>query len=221
MLDWVGYFTQGGPLMWPLAAFSVLALAVTAERFIALRRGMIVPTSFLDSVKELLVDDRIEEAMALCEKTWQPVARVVEAGLVRRTLPREWIREGIESQGREEAVHLEKHLPILATIASVSPLIGLLGTVTGMIQVFQEIARQGVGNAEALSGGISQALITTAAGLIVGIPALLAHHFLRTRSDRLLGEMERHSVEVLELLSIREESTVKNHKGRGHAVQDA
>jgi biopolymer transport protein ExbB len=205
MLRWVDYFIQGGPLMWPLAICSIIGLTVTIERLITLRRSMVVPKKFLAAVKQLVIEGKTSAALELCGETWQPVARVVEAGLVRRKLPREWIREGIESAGKEEAVHLEKHIPVLATIAGVSPLIGLLGTVTGMIWVFREIAVHGVGNAAALSGGISQALLTTAAGLIVGIPFLVAHHYLTQRCNRLIGEMERHSMELLELLSLDEE----------------
>lgn len=202
-MQWVQYFLQGGPLMWPLALCSLVSLAVILERFIALRENMVAPPEFLDEVGGLILEEKPEEALELCRRTWQPVARIVESALERRTLPREWISDAILNTGKEEAVHLEKNLDILSMVASVSPLIGLLGTVTGMIQVFRKIAEQGLGNAPALSGGISEALITTAAGLMVGIPSLIAYHYLFGRAQRLIGQMERFSVDLLEILSLQ------------------
>lgn len=219
MVDWFAYFEQGGPLMFILAAFSVVGVSLALERLLLLRPSMISPPKFLETVKEHIVNGDPDAALELCEKTRQPVARIIEAGLIRRHLPREWIRDGIENQGKEESVHLEKHLGIIAVIAKASPLIGLLGTVTGMIEVFRQIAVEGIGNPAALSSGISQALLTTAAGLVVGIPALVVHHFLYQRSDRLIGEMERQSVEILELITLQERSKKANSKkAEGNAV---
>ncbi|MBN2381533.1 MotA/TolQ/ExbB proton channel family protein [bacterium] len=188
-------------MMVPIGLCSILALAIIIDRLLHLRESKILPPSFLNEIKTLLNQKKISEALELCQKTWQPVSRIFEAGILKHRRNREEIKEAIENVGKQEVVFLERYLDALATIASISPLLGLLGTVTGMIEVFQVISLQGVGDPNALSGGISEALITTAAGLLVGIPTLVFHNYFQKRVNHFLLAMEKTSLEVVEILA--------------------
>lgn len=192
----------GGPVMIPIGLCSVVALATFLERMWALRRGAIVPTSFCVEIVELLRQRRFDDATTLCRKRNASVSRVLEVAIEARGLARPLLKERVEEVGRREAAELERYVPILGTIASIAPLLGLLGTVGGMIMTFKVIETQGgVTDVAPLAGGISQALITTFAGLSVGIPAVVANRYVLARVDALLLDMEEVALGVLDLLA--------------------
>ena len=194
---------SGGPVMIPLAACSVLALAVILERMWNLRRGKVIPSDVLAQVNHWVGQGVVEEAIALCRRVRTPMTSIIMAGLVNARASRAEIRLAVEDAGRQEVPSLERHLNWLAICAAISPLIGLLGTVTGMIEVFGVVAREGPGNPYAMAAGISEALVTTAAGLMVAIPALLFYHYFTGKSDTLVVEMERNSLQLVNLLGER------------------
>ena len=143
---------------------------------------------------------KINEAIAICSNSFSPISRIMETGILKIGSCRDEIKEAIEHAGKRESSNLRKYLAVLATIAGISPLLGLLGTVTGMIKAFQVIAVKGVGHPTALAGGISEALITTAAGLVVAIPTLVAHNYFFKQANSYILEMENTSMELLDIL---------------------
>jgi biopolymer transport protein ExbB len=198
-------FQKGGPLMYPILFCSVLAFAIFLERLWTFHRFRRGAADLVREVGSLLGGQRLAEATAACQRGDTPLGRVLMAALRAAGRPRTQIKEVTEEAGRRETAPLERYLGLLGTIASLSPLLGLLGTVLGMIQAFNVIATQGVGTPATLGGGISQALITTAAGLAVAIPTILLHKYLSGRLDRLTLEMEAWSLQIVDLLG-REEN---------------
>jgi biopolymer transport protein ExbB len=192
--------SAGGWLMVPIVACSIIATAVVMERAWTLRRSRIMPANLVTRIWEWnsanqLTPERIEEIRAA-----SPLGRLLAAGLINRNHSREIMKEAIEDTGRQVVAELERFLNTLGTIASVAPLLGLLGTVLGMIDVFGVIMDAGVGNAAMLAGGISKALITTAAGLSVAIPALMFHRFFDNKVARLALDMEEQSMRLVEVM---------------------
>jgi biopolymer transport protein ExbB len=192
--------SAGGWLMVPIVACSIIATAVVMERAWMLRRSRIMPANLVTRIWEWhsanqLTPERIEEIRAA-----SPLGRLLAAGLINRNHSREIMKEAIEDTGRQVVAELERFLNTLGTIASVAPLLGLLGTVLGMIDVFGVIMDAGVGNAAMLAGGISKALITTAAGLSVAIPALMFHRFFDNKVARLALDMEEQSLRLVEVM---------------------
>lgn len=199
---------KGGWVMWPLALCSLLGVAVIIERLFAGPRGSkVLPARFQRDLEELASEKRFEEIAGLCRADGSPLAKVVLAGLRVADRPREEIIEAVERAGRIEAAKMLRLVGTLGTIAAVSPLLGLLGTVSGMINTFDVIQLQGVGNAAALSGGISEALISTACGLTIAIPCLVFHRFFISRGRALTLRMEQIAAEFVESL----------HKSKAHA----
>ena len=199
----IEYAMTGGPVMVPIALCSLIALATFLERMWTLRREKVVPGSFSSELVELVRQQRWGDAKALCRKWDVAASRVVEVALEVRSHSRSDIKERLEEVGRREAAELESYIPVLGTIAAIAPLLGLLGTVGGMILTFQVIETQGnVTNVGDLAGGISQALVTTFAGLSVGIPAVMANRYLLARVDNLLLDLEELSLGVLDLLTM-------------------
>ncbi|MBN2809900.1 MAG: MotA/TolQ/ExbB proton channel family protein [Deltaproteobacteria bacterium] len=194
------FVMKGGYLMYPIMFCSVLTLAILFERLFALRRSRIIPEKFIIEVSDLVRQQRMEDAMTKCRMNDSSIARVLMAGISRHDKSRAQVKEAIEDVGRLEAATLERFLAVLGTIAGIAPLLGLLGTVTGMIKAFNVISQAGIGNPQMLAGGISEALITTAAGLTVAIPAFVFYKLLRYRVDKRVLRMERVSMEVLDLL---------------------
>ncbi|MBL7130182.1 MAG: MotA/TolQ/ExbB proton channel family protein [Candidatus Omnitrophica bacterium] len=200
---------KGGPLMYLIILCSVVALAVVIERLYHLHRARIDIDKFMQSVSNTLKRNRIMEAIDLCEKTPGPIAHIIKAGILKHDRSRQEIKEAIEDAGIYEVPRLEKNLGALATIAHISPLLGLLGTVTGMVLAFkkiQEVASvlQPVSPAD-LAEGIWMALITTVAGLIVAIPTFVAYNYLVSRVKGFAVEMERAATELVGLLAQRRE----------------
>jgi len=187
----VTYFRQGGIMMWPLLFFSLLALIAIIERFIVFTRAKINVNEFLTKIrKALLVNRNVKEAIKVCEQYQGPVASVMKAGLLRYGHTREDIEKTIENAALYELDRLEKRLGMLATTANVAPMLGFLGTVTGMIKSFATLASSGLTNPGAVAAGISEALLTTAAGLMIAIPAQLAYNWYTTKINRFVRDIE-------------------------------
>jgi len=193
---------RGGWVMWPIVILSMLALAIILERtwMLLLMSSRIAPSSFLKELMSLLDRGRLEAAVVACRKNDSIMARILLSGLSLHGEPRAVIREALEDAGRRESRELERYLGVLAAIAGVSPLLGLLGTVMGMIEIFNKIALEHIGQFEHLAGGIYVALYTTAAGLIVAIPAYLAFRSFSGLAERKIQEMEDWALELLERL---------------------
>ena len=198
------FVMKGGYLMYPIMICSVLTLAILFERLFALRRSRIIPDKFIIEVSDLVRQQRMEDALTQCRLNNSSIARVLMAGISRHNKSRQQVKEAIEDVGRLEAANLERFLTILGTIAGIAPLLGLLGTVTGMIKAFSVISHAGIGNPQMLAGGISEALITTATGLTVAIPAFVFYKLLRSRVDKRILRMERVSIEILDLIDHEE-----------------
>lgn len=190
----------GGWLMLPLIACSVIAMAIILERAWALRRVGIIPPHLVAQVWHQLKNRQLKPDQLKALRDGSPLGRILAAGLSNWNQPREVMTESIEDVGRHEAHRLERFLNTLGTIAAVAPLIGLLGTVLGMIEVFNVISQVGLGKTGALAGGISVALITTAAGLIVAIPSLIAHRYFSRRVDDLVVEMEQEALKLVDVI---------------------
>ncbi|RMH73449.1 MAG: MotA/TolQ/ExbB proton channel family protein [Gemmatimonadetes bacterium] len=181
---------SGGLLIYPLMLCSILALAVIIERMIALRKPHILPREIVQLIQNYSDDQDAQLIVRVCKQNDGVLARVVRAAVDNRYLSREELKEIILDTGRRETRTLEKHLVVLETVAAVAPLLGLLGTVTGMIRTFTAIAEYGVGQANYLSEGISEALITTAVGLAIGIPALIAYNYFIHRAENMILDIE-------------------------------
>lgn len=193
--------TAGGWLMVPIVACSIIAFAIIAERLWTLRIKRVIPRQLVAQVWDQAKDRKLDVARLQDLRNGSPLGRILAAGLMNRNASREVMKEAIEDTGRHVVHELERYLNTLGTIAAVSPLLGLLGTVIGMIQVFSSITTQGVGNPSALAGGISQALITTAAGMSVAIPALMAHRYFRGKVNMLVIRMEQQALRMVEVLA--------------------
>lgn len=198
----VNIIIQGGILMWPIMMCSVIGLAIIIERIFVLRRADIDTREFMDVMRQVLRQNRMREAIEICDETEAPVARILKAGILKHDRSKDDIREAIEDAGRFEIPRLERHLSALATCANIAPLLGLLGTVQGMIKAFSQIQnKRGQVNPSDLAEGIGNALITTAAGLTVAIPILVVYNYFVTRVDNMVLEMELSSSELIELLT--------------------
>ncbi len=185
------YMEQGGPVMWPLLAFSILGVAFAIERFFALRKARINVNEFLAKIrKALMVNRSVRDAVKICEQYQGPVASVMKAGLLKYGQPKEDVEKTIENAALFEMGRLERGLVVLATTANVAPLLGFLGTVTGMIASFDALAKQGLSNPAAVAAGISEALITTAAGLIIAIPIQLVYNYFTSRINKFVRDIE-------------------------------
>ena len=200
----ISYIIKGGWVMGPLVFCSVMALAITIERFYSLRESKIHSPEFVTSLKKLLSEGKINEAIDICSHSLFPISKIMEAGLKINTFREEIIKEAIEDAGKIESGKMQRFLVSLATIATVAPLLGLLGTVTGMIRAFEVVAVIGVGHPKELAGGVAEALITTAAGLIIGIPALVAHNYFCKKADNYISQMETTSMELLYTYILKE-----------------
>lgn len=187
--------------MIPLLILSVIAIYIFVERLLTIRREAATPVFFTENIRDRVLKGDINGAIVICKETGTPVARMIEKGLARIGSPLKNIEASIENVGRIEIYKLEKNLSFLATISGAAPMIGFLGTVTGMIQAFIAIAQEeGAVSPKLLSSGIYEAMITTAAGLVVGILAYLAYNYLVTRVQKLIHRMEYTSIEFIDLL---------------------
>lgn len=190
----------GGFLMFPIILCSIVAAAIIGERIWALQIKRVAPVSLVHELWQLHSKGRLTNQHLDVLQNSSPLGRILAAGLVNMHHPREVMKEVIEETGRQVVSELERYLNTLGTIASITPLLGLLGTVVGMIKVFAAITAHGVGNPAVLAGGISEALVTTAAGLSVAIPALMFYRYLRGRVDMLVLRMEDEALKLVEII---------------------
>jgi biopolymer transport protein ExbB len=198
------FMQKGGAIMWPILLCSVIAFAIVIERLIRLKQEQIDTKSFMDQISRSLKRNKIMEALDLCERTGGPIANILKAGILKHDRPRAEVREAIEDASIHEVPRLERNLPVLATVAQVAPLLGLLGTVTGLLSAFQVIESKATAttpvNPGDLAGGIWQALLATTFGLCVAIPAFVAYNYLVSRVDGFVLDMERSATDLLNIL---------------------
>ncbi len=191
---------SGGWLMLPIIFCSIVSISIIAERFWSLRREKVLPRHLVANVWNSIKKDNLQRADIEAISKESALGQILSTGLLNRSESRERIKECIEERGREVVHDLERFLNTLGTIASISPLLGLLGTVIGMISVFAAITQHGVGDPGALAGGISQAMITTAAGLTVAIISLIFYRYFRRKVDGIVVVMEREAIKMVDVL---------------------
>jgi len=202
----------GGWVMWPIIACAVLSLAIILERFWTLRRREVIPPALGHEVREWAAKGKLDPAHIDALRQTSPLGELLAAALEVRSKPREQIKERVEDIGRHVSHEMEKFLNTLGTIAGISPLLGLLGTVFGMIRMFLGILESGVGDASRLAGGIGEALVSTAAGLCVAIPALMFYRYFRGLVAEYVVEMEKQAIALLDTI---ETGAVKPPSARG------
>jgi biopolymer transport protein ExbB len=206
-------FTRGGVVMWLILACSVIGLAVVIDRFLFLRKAKINVPAFMVRLRGLIKKKDISGAVSVCMEEKSPIANIIRKGLKKYRFGHDRVREAIENAGKQEVSNLEKGLSILATVAGIAPLLGFLGTVTGMITAFMTIEDlAGSANPSDLAGGIWEALITTAFGLIVGIFALAFYNYFVSSVKRLVGDMETVANDVVD--------TLQDISAEGSAVEE-
>lgn len=191
---------QGGITMVPLFVLALIAIAILVERFLTISNAAKNTTPFMNEIRSLVVNKNIGEAIELCKKTNSPLSRMILKGLKRLGSPIKTIEDSIESVGKLEIDRLEKNLSLLATISGAAPMIGFLGTVLGMIKTFQVITQEANQSIQDMAGGISEAMVTTATGLIVGIIAYISYNFLSSKVQKIIHALEHASVDFLDVL---------------------
>jgi len=197
----VEFFNKGGRFMWGLLALSVFGVAMIIERAITLQRAKSDIRVLMDEVVGALKKGKIEDALAVCDRTRGPIPQVLHAGLLKARKGTEAVEKAVESAGVIEMSFLERGLGLLATVAGVAPLLGFLGTVSGMIAAFESIAQAEQVSAKLVASGISEALITTMSGLVIAIPMQIAHNLFVQRIDRFVVEMEDSTAELVDTLT--------------------
>ena len=194
------FIVQGGAVMYVLLAASILALTIAFERGWSLRRSVVLPAKEIEKIEEAVRSGDVDAAIQMCGDHNSAMSRILWVALKNRGVRRAVMKEILEETGRQEVAHLERYVGVLGVIAAISPLLGLLGTVLGMIEVFQVISLEGVGKADILAGGISTALNTTAAGLSIAIPSLVAYRYFESRVNSFVMEIEQHALHFVEML---------------------
>jgi biopolymer transport protein ExbB len=196
------FLANGGPVLWLILLASALALAVFIERVLHLHRAQINSNEFLNGVRNVLKRDNVVEAVSICDATPGPVARLVKVAVLNRDFGRDRVREAIEEAGLTEVPRLEEKLNLLATIAQIAPLLGLLGTVTGFIHIFEQLEQAGLhAHIGQLSLGIKEALICMAAGLAVSVPCYAGYNYLVSRVNAVVLDMERSATEIVNIVT--------------------
>ena len=196
----------GGWLMLPIILCAIVAMGIVLERIWTLKASRVVPDDLTARVWGWVKNNELTTKQIQTLHSGSPLGQILAAGLAHRNFERSLMKESIEDTGRHVVHELERYIETLGTIAAISPLLGLLGTVVGMVKVFTEITTSGVGDPASLAGGISEALITTAAGLTVAIPALIGYRYLRSRVDSLVVQMEKESIKLVEAIHRRNAS---------------
>jgi biopolymer transport protein ExbB len=211
-------FQKGGIMMYPLLLSSIAAVAVFLERLWSLRRKKILIPEVVSVIEQFQTEKDFDLVKSVCRKFDGPLAQITLTCLENADLPTDELRLTIEDEGRQQVRTLRRGVGVLETVAGIAPLLGLLGTVLGMISVFKVIEEMGVGQAKALSGGISEALITTAVGLFIGIPALIAYNYITSRSDNLILDIEKYTLlllnKIIRIKSPTEDPVELNIKSR-------
>ncbi|MDZ7290784.1 MAG: MotA/TolQ/ExbB proton channel family protein [candidate division KSB1 bacterium] len=206
------FLVKGGITMIPLGLCSIIGLAIVIEKIITLRRSRILTPEVVAVVDGLNKSEDVPLVLSICEKHNGPLPNIVRTALENRHLPKEEMKEVIIDQGRQEIRALEHGLGALETVAAVSPLLGLFGTVLGIFKIFQVISRMGVGQASALSGGISEAVITTITGLAIAIPTSVAYYYFTNRAENLILDIEKHTTTLMRKISSFQTNAVVDEK---------
>lgn len=200
-MDLLSMYLKGGIIMHPILLCSVIALAIIIDRLIVIRRAKLNAPAFMIRIRGYLKKKDVEGAVSFCLEEKSPTANMIRKGLKKYKHGHERVKEAIENAGKQEIAKLEKGLSALATIAGIAPMLGFLGTVTGMVSAFMTIQDlQGAASPSDLAGGIWEALITTVFGLVVGIPALAFYNYLLSRISRLVNDMEVISTEIVDTI---------------------
>jgi biopolymer transport protein ExbB len=216
------YMHKGGWVMWVLLAFSIAALAISIERWWVLRKAKINVNEFLAKLrKALIVNKSLRDAIKICEQYRGPLASIMKAGLLKYGQPKEDIEKTIETAALHEMARLEKRLVILASVANVAPLLGFFGTVSGMIKSFEALAEQGLSNPGAVAAGISEALITTAMGLLVAIPTQLLYNYFMNSINASIRDIETSTNMLLETFGEMQRSGITAEQAGGGAAAAA
>ena len=213
------WFRKGGPLMYPISLCSLLSLAIVLERTIALQRRKVIPPQVFKELQNCWNQGEIDSILPLCQQTESPLTRILAAGFRRIGLGLLETERSIEAAGQHEVSLLTANLRMLGAVGLITPMLGLLGTVTGMIKAFENIAQSGAGNPNLVASGIAEAQTTTAAGLIVAIPSLAAYHFFRGRIDRLIYELE--EIATTLLAGLFEKESQSTDEEASHAVSQS
>jgi biopolymer transport protein ExbB len=193
---------KGGWVMVPIIILSIIAVYIFFERFFAIKKAAEIDTSFMDRIRDYILDGKVDNALTLCKSYTNPTSRMIEKGIQRIGRPLQDISTSIENVGKLEVYKLERGLPTMATVAGGAPMIGFLGTVMGMIRAFYDMSMSGSNiDVSQLSTGIYMALVTTVAGLIVGIIAYFAYNILVARVEKVVNKLEAHSTEFMDLLN--------------------
>jgi biopolymer transport protein ExbB len=195
-------FVKGGPVIWFILVCSIAGLAVFIERFWYLRKRYVIPHDFQSRLNALLDDGKWSEALAACQENDSSLARVAAVAIRYRGKSRDRIEAAMDTAGKNEAVRLERYIGWLGLIATVAPLLGLLGTVTGMIRMFQQVSARGIGDHKFVALGIWEALIATASGLIVAIPCFVGYRYLTAKVDNSLLALEEAAGLIAEKMEI-------------------
>jgi biopolymer transport protein ExbB len=215
-------FEKGGFLMYPIFICSLIAVTIFFERMFYLKSVKTKSNRFVLRVKNLVKKGSIELAISACRKSPTPISKIMLAGLMKFGQGRDEMKEAIEDSANQEIPVLERNLSTLSTIGNITPLLGLLGTVFGMVKAFNVIAVMGVGKPEALAGGISEALLTTAFGLSIAIPTIVVYNYLSHRVDKLIREMEVNCVDLVDLLTYQEANhskVIRDNNNRGGEIE--
>lgn len=203
----------GGFLMAPIILCAIIAMGIVLERFWTLQKSRVIPEDLTSKVWGWVTKDALGQNQIQTLHQGSPLGQILAAGLINRDRKRVIMKDSIEDTGRHVVHEMERYLDTLGTIAAITPLLGLLGTVIGMVKVFTAITTQGVGDPAALAGGIAEALITTGAGLSVAIPALIGYRYYRNRIDSLVVDMEKEAIKLVEALHRRsQEASGKSKK---------
>ena len=204
----------GGLLMVPIILCAIIAMGIVLERFWTLKKTRVIPEDLTSKVWGWVEKDALDQSQIQTLHQGSPLGQILAAGLINRDRDRVIMKDSIEDTGRHVVHEMERYLDTLCTIAAITPLLGLLGTVIGMVKVFTAITTHGVGNPTVLAGGIAEALITTGAGLSVAIPALIGYRYYRNRIDTLVVDMEKEAIKLVEALHRRKDKK-KSGKKRG------
>jgi biopolymer transport protein ExbB len=200
-MDPMDLFLAGGPFMYPLLLALLIGIAVSVERFISYRKVKINVGSFLEKMGGFIRKGDVKGAEELCERTRGPVASIMHSGLLRHDKGLEAVEKAVESSGGIEMAYLEKGIVVLASVSSIAPMLGFLGTVSGMIRAFGEIAAAKNVEASLVAGGIQEALITTATGLVIAIPIQMSHNYFISRIGKFVVDMEEASIFLVDTLA--------------------
>ncbi len=215
------FIDKGGFVIYPLLLCSIVGLAIVIEKIISLRRKKVIVPEIVNVLDNIKGPGDIGLALSICEKHKGPFANIIRVGLESRHLPKDDIKETLNDFGRQEVHNLERGLVILETVAGIAPLMGLLGTVVGILKVFNVISVMGVGQATAMAGGISEALITTIFGLSIGIPAVVGYNFFTNKAESLVLQIEKYSALLLNKVISFQEGSSDKELDKQESGQDA